>query len=98
LLYQDLRNAIQYRMAHQAEHQARLSRQALRASHRLNILAALFFPVMAVSSLLGMNLAHGLNPNNVVLFWIIAGAGLGLGLALMVWVLAPQKQDTHEKE
>jgi Mg2+ and Co2+ transporter CorA len=91
LLQQDVRNAIQYRMARQAENQAQLSRQALRASHRLNILAALFFPMMTVSSLLGMNLAHGLNPNSPIIFWTVFAAGLLLGLAIMAWVLHPGK-------
>jgi hypothetical protein len=44
LLIEDVRLAIQLRTAKEEEEQARLGQEALRASHRLNILAALFFP------------------------------------------------------
>jgi hypothetical protein len=88
LLSEDVRNAIQYRTARDAEAQACLSRQALQASHRLNILAALFFPLTAVASLFGMNLAHGLNEQQVAIFWAVAAVSLGLGIAMKSWVLA----------
>jgi hypothetical protein len=88
LLLEDTRNALQYRMAREAEEQARLSKEALQASHRLNILAALFFPLTAIASLFGMNLAHGLNPHQPVLFWLVFIAGLGLGFGIKAWVLA----------
>jgi len=88
VLYEDVRNAIQYRMARDAEEQAQLSRQALQASHRLNIMAALFFPLTAVASLFGMNLAHGLSENKTVVFWAVTGACIFLGLILKSWVLA----------
>jgi Mg2+ and Co2+ transporters len=88
LLLEDARNALQYRSAREAEAQAKLSKQALLASHRLNILAALFFPLTAVASLFGMNLAHGLDQQKVVLFWTVALISLGLGFAMKSWVLA----------
>ena len=93
LLQQDLANAVQHRMARETEKQAQLSRQALRASHRLNVLAALFFPIMALSSVLGMNLAHGLDQNNVLIFWTIFVFGLVLGLIIIAWVLSPVRND-----
>jgi len=88
LLLEDVRNAIQYRMAREAEDQAQLGREALRASHRLNILAALFFPLTAIASLFGMNLAHGLNEHSPAMFWLVFAAGTGLGFAMKGWVLA----------
>lgn len=91
LLNEDVRNAIQHRTARKAEEQARLSEQALHASHRLNILAALFFPLTAVASLFGMNLAHGLNDQQPALFWLVFAVGCGLGFALKGWVLAKSK-------
>lgn len=86
LLYEDVRNAIQHRAARKAEEQARLSEQALHASHRLNILAALFFPLTAIASIFSMNFAHGLNEHSPVLFWLVFLVGLGLGFAMKSWV------------
>jgi hypothetical protein len=88
LLSEDVRNAIHHRTAREAEAQASLSRQALQASHRLNILAALFFPLTAVASLFGMNLAHGLSEHKVAIFWVVAAVSIGLGIAMKSWVLA----------
>lgn len=88
VLSEDVRNAIQHRTAREAEEQAQLSRQALQASHRLNILAALFFPLTAVASLFGMNLAHGLNQDKVLIFWTVTVVSVALGVAMKSWVLA----------
>jgi hypothetical protein len=91
LLLEDVHNAIQYRMAREAEAQAQSSKEALRASHRLNILAALFFPLTAIASLFGMNLAHGLNERSPLMFWLIFVAGTGLGFGMKGWVLAKSR-------
>jgi hypothetical protein len=88
LLSEDARNAIHHRTAREAESQAQLSRQALLASHRLNILAALFFPLTAVGSLFGMNLNHGFNQDLVVVFWAVTVVSIGLGIGMKSWVLA----------
>lgn len=98
LLLEDVRNAIQYRMARESEEQAKLSKEAVHASHRLNILAALFFPLTAIASLFGMNLAHGLNPHSPLMFWLIFVAGTGLGFGMKSWVLAKSPgKDTPSK-
>ena len=88
LLLEDVRHAIQLRTAREAEEQAKLGRQALQASHRLNILAALFFPLTAIASLFGMNLAHGLSEHSPANFWLVLALGVGLGFAMKSWVLA----------
>ena len=88
LLLEDVRNALQYKMAREAEHQARLSQEAVRASHRLNVLAAWFFPLTAISSVFGMNFSHGLGDHDPIMFWIIFALGLALGFAMKSWVLA----------
>ena len=87
LLLEDVRNAIQLRTLQEAEEQACLTREALRASHRLNILIALFLPLTAIGSIFGMNLVSGLDtiPH---LFWLALFLGLLLGGALVGWVLA----------
>jgi len=88
LLLEDVQNALQYRAAREAEEQARLSRETLRASHRLNTVAALFLPVTAITSVFGMNLSSGLNPTNPTLFWLVLLAGVALGGGMVAWVLA----------
>jgi hypothetical protein len=87
LLLEDVRNNIAYRTAREAEEQARVSQAALRASHRLNLLAALFFPLTALASVFGMNLTHGFNRDSPVVFWIIFVTGVGLGFAIKRWVV-----------
>jgi len=91
LLIEDVRNEIQHRSARKAEEQARLSEQALHASHRLNILAALFFPLTAIASLFGMNLAHGLDQQRPAFFWLVFVLGCALGFAMKSWVLGKSK-------
>jgi len=91
LLLEDARNAVQQRSARKAEEQARLSEQALQASHRLNVLAALFFPLTALASLFSMNFAHGLNERSPALFWLVFAIGLGLGFAMKRWVVGKPK-------
>jgi hypothetical protein len=88
ILLEDTRNAIAYRTAREAEEQNRLTREALHASHRLNVLAALFLPLTAMASLFGMNLEHGLDQNSVPLFWIVSAVSIAVGIGVKSWVLA----------
>jgi len=91
LLYEDVRNAIQHLAARKAEEQARLSEGALHASHRLNILAALFFPLTAIASLFSMNFAHGMDEHKPVIFWLVVVVSVALGFAIKGWVLGRSK-------
>jgi hypothetical protein len=92
LLLEDVRNMIQYRTMKEAEEQSRLGAEALRASHRLNVLAAMFLPLTAITGIFGMNFPSGLDQNNVVYFWLVFVGALALGLALKKWILVqPEK-------
>lgn len=88
LLAEDVRNAIQHRMARDSEAQARASHEALRASHRLNVLAALFFPLTAITSLFGMSFSRGMDESIPWLFWAVLLIGVTLGLVMKRWVTA----------
>jgi hypothetical protein len=88
LLSIDSKTALDYSMARKAEEQAALSAQAVKASHRLNILAAIFFPIMALGSACGMNIPSGLERSALWLFWVTLVAGVALGVVLCNWVLA----------
>jgi len=94
LLLEDVRNAIQSRTAREAEEQARLGKEALQASHRLNTLAALFFPLTAIASVFGMNLHHGINERSILWFWLVFAFGIASGFAMKSWVLGKRGKKT----
>lgn len=91
LLLEDVRNMIQYRSIREAEQQSLLAAEALRASHRLNVIAAIFLPLTAITGIFGMNLAPGIERESVVYFWSIALISIALGFGLKSWVVgSPQ--------
>ena len=92
LLVEDVRNRIEQRAVREAEAQAALTAEALRASQRLNLLAALFLPVTAVGGIFGMNLASGLDGGSPVFFWVTALGALGLGAGVAVWVIGGSRR------
>ncbi|HNT78603.1 MAG TPA: CorA family divalent cation transporter [Anaerolineae bacterium] len=87
LLYEDARNALDFDIARKAEEEARLSMQELQMAHRLNVLAAIFFPITAIASIFGMNLPSGLENSPTWFFWFIFLVGIGLGFWIREWVL-----------
>ncbi|MBN1672758.1 MAG: hypothetical protein JXR37_17070 [Kiritimatiellae bacterium] len=89
LLYTDARNALDFAIAKRGEEQSELGQQAVLTGHRLNILAAIFFPLMAVSGIFGMNLRHGFEDRDVWIFWSVFFAGLVLGRVIHAWVTHP---------
>ncbi len=82
LLVGDARNALDFTVAKNAEAQAASGAQAVEAQHRLNLLAALFFPVTAIGSILGINLHTGLEGAPPVLFWIVLVLAFAVGFAI----------------
>jgi hypothetical protein len=83
LVHGDARNGLDFTIAHQAEQQAQRTYDMAVAAHRLNLLAAVFFPVATLSALFGMNLAHGLDDwNSPAAFWGVLLLGLVCGLVL----------------
>ncbi|MBN2003628.1 MAG: hypothetical protein JXA21_09755 [Anaerolineae bacterium] len=87
LLYEDTRNALDFNIARKTEEQARLSQQELQSSHRLNVLAAIFFPITAIAGIFGMNLPSGLENASTMTFWVVLIAGIFLGFAIYRWVV-----------
>lgn len=82
LLVSDARNALEYTVARNAEAQAANGQRAVDAQHRLNLLAALFFPVTAVGSILGMNMRTGLEHAPAGVFWAVLVAAFALGFGI----------------
>ena len=87
LLNVDTNNGLDFNMAKKAEEQARLSMQSVKTANRLNTLAAIFFPLMAITSVFGMNLRSGLEEASIVVFWFVLLVGILLGFVIHAWVL-----------
>jgi hypothetical protein len=60
LLHDDAKNGLSFAVAWQAEQQAESSYQMAVATHRLNLLAAFFFPIATLMAVFGANMRHGL--------------------------------------
>ncbi len=87
LLLGDAKLALDYRIARNAEAQAAKADEMTSAQHKLNVLAAVTFPLMAIATLMGMNLMHGLERQPASLFWGVVVAAIIVGLAVMSWVV-----------
>jgi hypothetical protein len=80
LLLVQARDGLDFMVARRAEEQSAQGASMIAASHRLNMLIALFLPITALGSLLGMNLRHGLEEWNAPwTFWVVAAAAFGIG-------------------
>lgn len=86
LLYADAKAALDYRIASNAESQAQKTHEMTVAQHKLNVMAAITFPLMAIATLLGMNLIHGFENYSPLLFYAVLIAGLAVGWAVKGWV------------
>ncbi len=86
LLFAGSKNALDYRIARQAETQARLGNEALHVANRLNVLASIFFPLTAMASIFGMNLQDGFQQASTWQFWLVLLAGVVLGVSISWWV------------
>lgn len=89
LLSTGCKNSLDYQIARQAEEQARSSDHVSAAAHRLNLLAAFFFPLATIAGLFGMEVRSGIErmpePYTfiaVVVVGLLIGAGL-TGLLLV---------------
>lgn len=86
ILMSDCKLALDYRMAKNAERQARHGYEMAEAQHKLNILAAITFPLMAVATIFGMNLVHGLEGKTPIFFWATMVLGVIIGMMTQKWV------------
>ncbi|MBK4730860.1 hypothetical protein JJD41_13465 [Oxynema sp. CENA135] len=90
LLYENAKNAMDFTIAQRGEEQAQLSLKAVESGHRLNILAAIFFPLTALASVFGMNLKSGLENSEIATFWSIFFLGGVAGFFVLNWVIRGQ--------
>lgn len=87
LLLQDAQLGLNFIMVKQAEQQAESSRRASNTAHRLNVLAAIFLPLTALSGLFGMNL-QGPLANTLQNFWLVTAVGVGVGILVSSLMVA----------
>lgn len=78
----DAQNALEYLETKAAEEQTVLAKKAGDAQHRLNLIAALFFPVTALGSILGTNMHTGLEGHSPWIFWGVFVAAFAMGFAV----------------
>lgn len=85
LLHADAVHGLDYTIARQGEEMAN-------AGHRLNLMAALFLPLSAMTSIFGMQLSSGLeNIASPWLFWGVLVMGVMIGLIVKAGITRPAK-------
>lgn len=96
LLYEDAKNGLDFAVAWQAEQQAESSRQMSVAAHRLNVLAAFFFPIATLTTIFGANLRHGAEAIDARLAPLpllsLIAISLVIGMILTWFVTRPAKK------
>jgi hypothetical protein len=87
LLLQDAQFGLNFTVAKQAEAQAQSAKIMANTAHRLNVMAALFLPITALTGLFSMYVRADVadTPTN---FWLIAAAGVVIGLVMSLLVVA----------
>lgn len=87
LLYSGAKNSLDFAVARRSEEQAEAANRMAMSAHRLNLLAAFFFPLATLSAVFGVNLKFGFEDNPPPFaFLVVVGIGLGMGVMLAAFV------------
>ena len=86
LLLDETRFALDYRIAKNAEEQISESRKMAKAQHKLNLMAAITFPLMAMASLFGMDLVTHWKEVDPLFFNSVLVGGFALGFFTLKWI------------
>ncbi|QDV15104.1 hypothetical protein CA51_50160 [Rosistilla oblonga] len=90
LLYGDAKNAMDVAVVRRAEQQAEASDRMARASHRLNVLLAMFFPIATLAAMFSTVFTEGWRLSDSPLpFVMFVGVGLLSGLLLTLFITRP---------
>lgn len=92
LIQSEAHDGLDFALARRGEEQTRIGNQMAASAHRLNLLAATFFPLATLTSIFGMNFHHGLESLDTGPFPLpmlaVLGGGLFLGLVIALFVNA----------
>jgi hypothetical protein len=86
LLHGDARNGLDFTVAQESEHQSERMYEMAVSQHRLNLLAALFFPIATIGAAFEI-LSHEAHELGKAFFWSTLLLGIGCGLALSLVIL-----------
>lgn len=94
LLLGEVQTALEFALAKKTEEQTAAAHQMALASHRLNLLAAFFFPIVTLCSIFGVSLSHGIEDiiRPPYAFLGVIGIGLALGFVLCLILAATRPQ------
>jgi Mg2+ and Co2+ transporter CorA len=94
LLYTETKNALDFMVAKQTEKLAQASHSMSVSSHRLNILAAFFFPITVITALVGMSYREVLADAFPIWgFWLTIFLSLVLGVLITLLINRPSSSD-----
>ena len=92
LLYEDAKNSMEVAMIRRADEQTTATHQMTVASHRLNVLAAIFFPLATMGSVFGTTLTDNWSWSKSTMgFTCFLAVGIAFGLILVGFVTRPVK-------
>lgn len=97
LLQNDAKHGLDFLIARKTEEQAERGYQMAVSAHRLNLLAAIFFPLATLSAIFGMNLEHGMPQHSHGVFWAVLAIGLVSGVFLTMLIAARPAAGKKEK-
>lgn len=93
LLYEDAKNSMDVAVIRRADEQAQATQQMTIAAHRLNTLAAIFFPFATLGAVFGTTLTDNWSwSQSVVPFVLFIVMGLIAGLVLAQYIVRPAKK------
>ncbi len=92
LLYQDAKNSMEVAIVRRAEEQATFSHKMSVSAHRLNTMAAVFFPLATLGAVFGTTLTDNWSwSSSASPFFLFVLVGLVAGLGLALFVNRPEK-------
>jgi len=97
LLYAGAKDSLDFILAQRTEEQAESSYQMAVSAHRLNVLAAFFFPIATLSAIFGVNMLHGWETHPPALpIFVMLGVGLIIGVVLKAFVTRPPPRKSQK--
>jgi hypothetical protein len=93
LLHGHARDGLDFTVARNAEENAHNTAHVIEAGHRLNLITAMFLPITALGSLLGMNLIHGFEREQSWVFWAVAAAAFAVGFLVRASLPKPPARE-----